>query len=78
MGKHKEVGMASLVAKARMSTLKTQGEFAPLLDVSVSTLCKWEQNPDKWMTADKLNVYYENVGEDGKKMLRQYAASFFG
>ena len=37
--------MASLVAKARMTALKSQEDFAPLLGVSVVTLCKYEQNP---------------------------------
>lgn len=69
---------SSLVAKARMSALKTQEEFAPLLGVSMTTLIKYEQDPDRWMTPERLRVYYENVGEDGKKMLRNYAASFFG
>lgn len=70
--------MASLVAKARMSALKTQKDFAPLLGVSAATLIKYEQDPDKWMTPERLRVYYLNVGDDGKKMLRKYAASFFG
>ncbi len=68
---------SSLVAKARMSALKTQDEFAPLLGVSVPTLVKYEQEPDRWMTPERLRVYYDNVGADGKKMLRDYAASFF-
>lgn len=69
--------MASMVAKARMTALKTQEDFAPLFDVSVVTLCKWEREPDKWMTPDKLRVYYENVGDDGKRILKRYTASFF-
>lgn len=60
-----------------MSALKTQEEFAELFGVTVQTMCKWEQAPDDWMTPAKLRVYYENVGQDGKKMLRDYAASFF-
>ena len=69
--------MASMVAKARMTALKTQEDFAPLFGVSVVTLCKWEREPDKWMTPDKLRVYYDNVGDDGKRILKRYAASFF-
>nr|DAG44460.1 MAG TPA: Regulatory protein-modification, helix-turn-helix, transcriptional regulator, DNA [Caudoviricetes sp.] len=68
---------ASLVAKARMTSLKSQEDFAPLLGVSVVTLCKYEKNPDKWMTPERLRVYYDNVGADGKQLLRKYAASFF-
>lgn len=69
--------MATMVAKARMTALKTQEDFAPLFGVSVVTLCKWEREPDKWMTPDKLRVYYDNVGDDGKRILKRYAASFF-
>lgn len=69
--------MASLVAQARMTALKSQEDFAPLLGVSVVTLCKYEKNPDMWMTPEKLRVYYDNVGQDGKKLLRKYTASFF-
>lgn len=69
--------MATAIAKARMSALKTQEEFAPLFGVTVQTISKWEQSPDDWMTAAKLRTYYNNVGADGKKMLREYAASFF-
>lgn len=68
---------SSLVAKARMSALKTQEEFAPLLGVSATTLIKYEQDPDTWMTPARLRVYYANVGADGKKMLRKYVSSFF-
>lgn len=68
---------ATPVAKARMTALATQDEFAELFGVTVQTICKWEQSPDEWMTPAKLRVYYENVGQDGKKMLRDYAASFF-
>lgn len=68
---------SNLVAKARMSALKTQEEFAPLLGVSTTTLIKYEQEPDRWMTPERLRVYYNNVGADGKRMLRRYAASFF-
>lgn len=68
---------SNLVARARMSSLKTQDEFAPLLGVSVPTLVKYEREPDKWMTPERLRVYYDNVGADGKKMLRNYTASFF-
>lgn len=68
---------SNLVAKARMSALKTQEEFAPLLGVSSTTLIKYEQDPDTWMTPARLRIYYANVGADGKKMLKQYAASFF-
>lgn len=67
----------SLVAKARMTALKSQEDFAPLLGVSVPTLCKYEKDPDKWMTAERLRVYYDNVGADGKRLLKRYAASFF-
>lgn len=69
--------MASLVAQARMTALKSQEDFAPLLGVSVPTLCKYEQDPDRWMTPEKLRVYYGNVGADGKRLLKRYAASFF-
>ena len=69
--------MASLVAKARMTTLKSQEDIAPLLGVSVVTLCKYEQDPDKWMTQERLKIYYDHVGQDGKRLLKQYAASFF-
>ena len=69
--------MASLVAKARMTALKSQEDFAPLLGVTVQTLCKYEQNPDQWMTPNRLMIYYSNVGQDGKQLLKQYAASFF-
>lgn len=69
--------MASLVAKARMTALKSQEDFAPLLGVSVPTLCKYEQDPDKWMTAERLRVYYDNVGADGKRLLERYTSSFF-
>lgn len=60
-----------------MSALKSQEDFAPLLGVSVPTLCKYENNPDKWMTPDRLKVYYENVGEDGKQRIKEYVATFF-
>ena len=69
--------MASLVAMARMTALKSQEDFAPLLGVSVPTLCKYEQDPDKWMTAERLRVYYDNVGADGKRLLERYTSSFF-
>lgn len=68
---------SSLVAQARMTALKSQEEFAPLLGVSMSTLCKYENNPDKWMTAERLKVYYNNVGADGKRLLERYTSSFF-
>lgn len=69
--------MVSLVAQARKSALKSQEDFAPLLGVSPSTLCKYETDPDRWMTPARLRVYYGNVGSDGKDLLRRYAASFF-
>lgn len=69
--------MVSFVTKARKSALKTQEEFAELLGTSVVTLGKWENNPDEWFTPNKLKVYYDNVGADGKGYIRQYVASFF-
>ncbi len=69
--------MASLVAKARMTALKNQQDFADIFGVTNVTICKWENDPDKWMTPEKLRVYYSNVGQDGKRLLKQYAASFF-
>ncbi len=70
--------MASLVAKARMSALKTQEEFAAMMGTTPTTLCKWENNPDEWFTPAKLKKYYEAVGTDGKEYIKRYVASFFG
>ena len=67
----------SLVAKARKSELKTLDDFAPLLGVSVQTLCRYENDPDRYFTPNRLRVYYENVGPSGKMHLKQYINSFF-
>ncbi len=67
----------SLVAKARKSELKTLDDFAPLLGVSVPTLCRYENQPDRYFTPERLRVYYNNVGPSGKMLLKRYVGSFF-
>lgn len=67
----------TLVTQARKTALKNLDDFAPLFRVSIQTLSKWENHPDKYMNAEKLRIYYDNVGEDGKCLLKQYVASFF-
>lgn len=67
----------TLVAKARLSSLKTQAELAELLGVTTTTLSKWENDPDHYFTQSRLRAYYDNVGADGRKYLRAYTASFF-
>lgn len=67
----------SLVAKARKSELKTLDDFAPLLSVSVPTLCRYENQPDRYFTPERLRVYYNNVGPSGKMLLKRYVGSFF-
>ena len=67
----------SLVAKARKSELKTLHDFAPLLGVSVPTLCRYENQPDRYFTPERLRVYYNNVGPSGKMLLKRYVGSFF-
>ncbi|WP_294373987.1 helix-turn-helix transcriptional regulator [uncultured Slackia sp.] len=69
--------MATLVAKARQSSLKTQEDFAAMMGTTATTLCKWENNPDEWFTPIKLKKYYEAVGADGKQYLKDYVSSFF-
>ena len=68
----------SLVAKARKSELKTLDDFAPLMGVSVPTLCRYENDPDRYFTPNRLRIYYENVGPSGKMLLKRYISSFFG
>ena len=67
----------SLVATARKSELKTLEDFAPLLGVSVPTLCRYENQPDRYFTPERLRVYYNNVGPSGKMLLKRYVGSFF-
>ena len=67
----------SLVATARKSELKTLDDFAPLLGVSVPTLCRYENQPDRYFTPERLRVYYNNVGPSGKMLLKRYVGSFF-
>ena len=67
----------TLVAKARMSDLKSLEDFAPIMGVSVTTLCKYENNPDDFFTPNRLKTYYENVGPTGKMFLKRYVDSFF-
>lgn len=67
----------NLVAKARKSELKTLDDFAPLLGVSVPTLCRYENQPDRYFTPERLRVYYNNVGPSGKMLLKRYVGSFF-
>lgn len=78
----KEAPMSSnsegtLPAKARASSLKSQTEFSKMIGVSPVTLCKWEQDPDKWLTVEKLRLYWDNVGLDGKAYLREYVDGIF-
>ena len=65
------------VMKARMSAFKTLEDFAPLLGVSVPTLSKWENDPNRYFTPDRLKTYYNNVQLDGKHYLQNYVANFF-
>lgn len=67
----------TLVARARKTAEKNLEDFAPIFGVTIQTLSKWEKDPDKWMNAEKLRIYYNNVGEDGKRLLERYTASFF-
>lgn len=67
----------SLVAKARKSELKTLDDFAPLMGVSVPTLCRYENDPDRYFTPNRLRVYYDNVGPSGRLFLDRYVRSFF-
>lgn len=67
----------SLVTKARKSELKTLNDFAQLMGVSVTTLCRYEQDPDKYFTRERLRVYYNNVGPSGRLFLDRYVRSFF-
>ena len=67
----------SLVAKARKCELKTLDDFAPLMGVSVPTLCRYENDPDRYFTPNRLRVYYDNVGPSGRLFLDRYVRSFF-
>lgn len=67
----------TLVTRARKTAEKNLEDFAPIFGVTIQTLSKWEKDPDKWMNAEKLRIYYNNVGEDGKRLLERYTASFF-
>lgn len=68
---------SSFVAKARASSLATQEDFAKGLGVTSVTLSKWENDPDRWFTAERLRWYWEHVGDDGREYLKRYVQGIF-
>lgn len=70
-------GGSSPIAKARLSALLTQAEMAERLGVSVMTVSNWERNPDHYMNMERLRGYWDNVGDDGRRYLREYVETVF-
>lgn len=61
---------------ARETSGLSQERLAALIGVSKPTIIKRERNPER-MTGKEMREWYMAMNEDGKKILDEYADSFF-